>query len=250
VAVFKILKGKRAALNQKEKTDGYCYFTTDDGLLHIDWVGPDEDGNNVLKRTILNANDAKSLTGATLETNRISPAIEGGREKIPSSSIVAEKFKNKLNIKDPAAIGTVTVSKESGEEEGGDIVAENNITAGENVTAKFVNILDSVSDENHAIPRKYFSNNIPRLFTAYQSAAANKTSFDFSEWFGEDTGRSLTDPYYLIFFNGLLLSKLVHYTISPDGTKVILNGWSANDSQDVVQIVGFVPSEPDSNIWG
>jgi hypothetical protein len=43
MAFFKILRGNRSGLNDLAKTDGYVYFCTDDGSLHIDYM--DENGS-------------------------------------------------------------------------------------------------------------------------------------------------------------------------------------------------------------
>lgn len=43
MALFKPFRGSRAALEAREKHDGYAYFCTDDGTFHIDYV--DSDGN-------------------------------------------------------------------------------------------------------------------------------------------------------------------------------------------------------------
>lgn len=45
MALFKILRGKsKSALDAKTKTDGYCYFVTDDKKFYIDY----KDDNNQL----------------------------------------------------------------------------------------------------------------------------------------------------------------------------------------------------------
>ena len=63
MALFKILKGSRTRLDAQTKIDGYAYFCTDDGSFHIDY----EDDSGVLQRQELNAANAKTLTGKTLE---------------------------------------------------------------------------------------------------------------------------------------------------------------------------------------
>lgn len=62
MALFKPFRGTRASLPQ-ELHDGYAYFCTDDGSFHIDYV--DSDGN--LQRKQINAKDAETLMGMSLE---------------------------------------------------------------------------------------------------------------------------------------------------------------------------------------
>ncbi|MBQ5824898.1 MAG: hypothetical protein IIW48_08835 [Clostridia bacterium] len=66
MALFKVLKGNRSALGSQALHDGYAYFCVDDGSFHIDYT--DADGN--LQRKQLNAKDAETLTGMTLEEIR------------------------------------------------------------------------------------------------------------------------------------------------------------------------------------
>lgn len=66
MALFKVLKGNRSALSAQALHDGYAYFCVDDGSFHIDYT--DADGN--LQRKQLNAKDAETLTGMTLEEIR------------------------------------------------------------------------------------------------------------------------------------------------------------------------------------
>lgn len=61
MALFKISKGKSANLANKKPTEGYCWFTTDDGKFYVDIANGDEAviGNN---RVCLNAGKADSLS--------------------------------------------------------------------------------------------------------------------------------------------------------------------------------------------
>lgn len=52
MSLFKINRGKAANL-PAEKTDGYAYFTTDDGKFYIDW----KDAEGTLHRTQINPSD-------------------------------------------------------------------------------------------------------------------------------------------------------------------------------------------------
>lgn len=60
MALFKISKGSASSLNNQPKTEGYCWFTTDDGKFYIDV------SNSV--RQVLNAGHAD--TAAKLSTAR------------------------------------------------------------------------------------------------------------------------------------------------------------------------------------
>ena len=63
MALFKPFRGSRAALDTQPLHDGYAYFCTDDGSFHIDYV--DSEGN--LQRKQINAKDAETLTGMSLD---------------------------------------------------------------------------------------------------------------------------------------------------------------------------------------
>lgn len=78
MALFKISKGLKTSL-PTTKTDGYCWYTTDDSLFYIDY----KDENGTLQRKALNAKDAETLTGASLSTILSSSDIE-----IPTSKAV------------------------------------------------------------------------------------------------------------------------------------------------------------------
>ena len=80
MALFKISKGLSQNL-PKEKTEGYCWYTTDDSLFYIDYK--DDSGN--LQRKALNAKDAEKLSGASLSTILNSSDIE-----IPTSKAVLD----------------------------------------------------------------------------------------------------------------------------------------------------------------
>ena len=63
MALFKPFRGNREALDAQPLHDGYAYFCVDDGSFHIDHT--DADGN--LQRTQLNAKDAETLSGLSLD---------------------------------------------------------------------------------------------------------------------------------------------------------------------------------------
>lgn len=80
MALFKISKGSKANL-PTALTEGFCWYTYDDSKFYIDH----KDENGVLVRKALNAQDAETLTGATLETILNSSDIE-----IPTSKAVCD----------------------------------------------------------------------------------------------------------------------------------------------------------------
>jgi hypothetical protein len=62
MAFFKILRGNRSGLNDLAKNDGYVYFCTDDGSLHIDYI--DENGSLQRKQiTIQNGDGSLNWNG-------------------------------------------------------------------------------------------------------------------------------------------------------------------------------------------
>ena len=111
MALFKISKGLSSNLSkQKIEHDGWCWFTTDDQMFHIDYLN-----NGVLKRAPLNANDAKTLTGASLKQE-----LNNKADEIPSSAVVStqigrletligqnsEEIDTKMDKENPAGSGT------------------------------------------------------------------------------------------------------------------------------------------------
>lgn len=63
MALFKIEKGLKDNLvkNRPDTTEGYCYFTTDDGKFYIDIATGTGDENRAANRILLNAGKADSL---------------------------------------------------------------------------------------------------------------------------------------------------------------------------------------------
>lgn len=66
MALFKILKGQSSDLNNQAKKEGYCWYTCDDSKFYIDY----KDENNEIQRKPLNAQDAATLCGMSLEEIR------------------------------------------------------------------------------------------------------------------------------------------------------------------------------------
>lgn len=62
MASLKILRGYESSLPQ-ELSDGHIYFCTDSGMLYIDYT----EENGILSRKAINANDAKTLAGLTID---------------------------------------------------------------------------------------------------------------------------------------------------------------------------------------
>ena len=90
MALFKVSKGLKANL-PSAKTEGYCWYTTDDSLFYIDY----KDENGSLQRKALNAKDAETLTGASLSTILNSSDVE-----IPTSKAVLNALNEKLDKAD------------------------------------------------------------------------------------------------------------------------------------------------------
>ena len=82
MALFKILRGPSSGLDKLTINDGWCYYTPDTGLFHIDYNGT---------RVPLNAKDAQTLSGASLVQ-----VLNGGDldKKIPSAAAVDEIKEN------------------------------------------------------------------------------------------------------------------------------------------------------------
>lgn len=63
MSLWKPFRGNRTALEAVEKRDGYVYFCVDDGSLFFDYL----DAEGVLQRKQLNAQQAETLMGTSLE---------------------------------------------------------------------------------------------------------------------------------------------------------------------------------------
>lgn len=87
MALFKVSKGIKANL-PSVKTEGYCWYTTDDSLFYIDY----KDENGTLQRKALNAKDAETLTGASLSTILNSSDVE-----IPTSKAVLDALEKYID---------------------------------------------------------------------------------------------------------------------------------------------------------
>lgn len=96
MALFKVSKGLKANL-PSAKTEGYCWYTTDDSLFYIDY----KDKNGTLQRKALNAKDAETLTGASLSTILNSSDVE-----IPTSKAVLDALDGKVDKVDGKSLST------------------------------------------------------------------------------------------------------------------------------------------------
>ena len=96
MALFKVSKGLKANL-PSAKTEGYCWYTTDDSLFYIDY----KDENGTLQRKALNAKDAETLTGASLSTILNSSDVE-----IPTSKAVLDALDGKVDKVDGKGLST------------------------------------------------------------------------------------------------------------------------------------------------
>lgn len=72
MALWKPFRGNRADLDSVEKHDGYVYFCIDDATLFFDYAN--EDG--ILQRKQINAKDAETLTGMSLDEIKESIVVE------------------------------------------------------------------------------------------------------------------------------------------------------------------------------
>lgn len=88
MALFKISRGLKEKL-PTTKTSGHCWYTIDDSMFYIDY----EDENGEVQRQALNAQDAQTLTGASLSTILNSSDIE-----IPTSKTVLDALSTKVSF--------------------------------------------------------------------------------------------------------------------------------------------------------
>ena len=84
MALFKQLRGNRAALNSQPLTDGYAYFCVDDGTFHIDFT----DENGTLQRKQINAKDAETLGGFTIDDILSNDEVYIGDGEMPENATI------------------------------------------------------------------------------------------------------------------------------------------------------------------
>lgn len=152
MALFKISRGLNGNL-PIDKKDGYCYYTTDNSLFHIDY----EDDNHELQRKSLNAAGAQKILvpvyGLDTEGN---PTIIGYREdgaavlaleldnsakKIPTNALVSTAISdltteldtmNELKMDKENPVGTGSFSLNRAENS---TIGENSVAVGFNTTS-------------------------------------------------------------------------------------------------------------------
>lgn len=88
MALFKALSGNRANLPE-EKRDGYVYFCEDDGSFHFDY----KDAAGALQRKQINAKDAETLCGMTLDEIKTHVTVQP--DWAQTNSAAADYIKNK-----------------------------------------------------------------------------------------------------------------------------------------------------------
>lgn len=110
MALFKILKGSSGDLSYVGKTNGYCYFTTDNQLLYVDYNNPNNSEEilrapiNAVKiyRTAIDENGDLTIdtssNGATLAFE-----VNDTHEEIPTSAAVLSKIQTVVNESVPLA---------------------------------------------------------------------------------------------------------------------------------------------------
>lgn len=91
MALWKPFRGSRADLDAVAKHDGYVYFC-DDGTLHFDHT--DADGN--LQRTQINAANAETLCGMTLEELKAYVCVQSDWEQADEAA--TDYIKNKPTL--------------------------------------------------------------------------------------------------------------------------------------------------------
>lgn len=116
MALFKVSKGLKANL-PSTKTEGYCWYTTDDSLFYIDY----KDQNGTLQRKALNAKDAETLMGASLSTILDSSDVE-----IPTSKAVLDALGEKVDKVEGKGLSTNDYTTEEKEKLAGIAIGANN----------------------------------------------------------------------------------------------------------------------------
>ena len=103
MVLFKILRGHKGKI-PSTKTDGNCWYTTDESMLYIDYT--DDDGT--LQRKALNAKDAQTLSNASLSTS-----LNSSDTEIPTSKAVSTALSGKAQKSHASTETTYGVSSAS-----------------------------------------------------------------------------------------------------------------------------------------
>lgn len=106
MALWKPFRGSRAALDAVEKHDGYVYFCVDDGSLFFDYI----DADGVLQRKQINAKDAETLMGTSLDTIKSGIGTVATKAAANESAITA--IKDGTTIDSFADVETALASKQ------------------------------------------------------------------------------------------------------------------------------------------
>lgn len=106
MALWKPFRGSRAVLDAVEKHDGYVYFCVDDGSLFFDYI----DADGVLQRKQINAKDAETLMGTSLDTIKSGIGTVATKAAANESAITA--IKDGTTIDSFADVETALASKQ------------------------------------------------------------------------------------------------------------------------------------------
>lgn len=157
MALFKVNKGLKENL-PSIKTEGYCWYTTDDSLFYIDY----KDQNGTLQRKALNAKDAETLMGASLSTILDSSDVE-----IPTSKAVLDALGEKVDKVEGKGLSTndyTTEEKEklAGIAEGAEVNVQADWNQNDETTADYIknkpliatdeDVLDLLYSQGYLIP--------------------------------------------------------------------------------------------------
>lgn len=112
MALWKPFRGNRTTLDTVEKHDGYIYFCVDDGTLHFDYV----DSTGTLQRKQINAKEAESLLGYSIET-----ILNSSDSEIPTSKAVLDTVHDYVDNKTADDFGIYVQTQEPADAVAGDI---------------------------------------------------------------------------------------------------------------------------------
>ena len=112
MALWKPFRGNRTVLDTVEKHDGYIYFCVDDGTLHFDYV----DSSGTLQRKQINAKEAESLLGYSIET-----ILNSSDAEIPTSKAVLDTVHDYVDNKTADDFGIYVQAQEPTDAVAGDI---------------------------------------------------------------------------------------------------------------------------------
>ena len=242
MALFKILKGNSVDINTTipNAVEGYCYFNLYNNNFYIDTgTGKADTDSN---RRVLFAGGLISPTYILNSGGTSLIKFTNGIPELSSATVGSPTKPIYMNA------GTITVCSDSLDvnitrNAASATLATTSITAQNALALSGATLSQALSNSTTEVPTsaaiKTYVDNLTQNTIFYNSQTITQdglSSFTFSNV--DDLNN------YLIYYNGILLNPVDHYTVSASNTNtVILNGWTS-EKNDIISVLGkHVPDQ-------